>query len=330
MASRQEDYLTLSAILRAREPKMLNREKAMRMLEAASFEEAAKSLTDCGYEDMSQMNAREIEESLEARRSAVYEELNRLSPDCAITDLFRMKYDYHNAKVIIKAEAMGTDGTRLLSAAGRIDRDKLKTAYETEDLRDIPADLAQAMTEAKSVLARTSNPQQADFILDRAYFKEFAAAAASAKNDFLSGYAKLMIDTANLKSAVRTMKMGKDSAFLKEALVDGGTVEPERILAADNAESLAALFSHTELSGAAALLGAVVEGGPMTAFELACDNAGNHYLQKAKMVSYGSEPVVAYVAALDNEMTAIRMILTGRLAKVDPQTIRERLRDLYA
>ena len=330
MAKRQEDYLTLSAILRAREPKMLSKEKAGRMLEAASFEDAAKALTDCGYEDMSQMNAREIEESLEKHRGEIYAELTKLSPDSTVTDLFRMKYDYHNAKVIIKSEAMGLSAVRLLSDAGRVDKNKLKSAYENEDMKEIPPVLAKAMEEAKSLLARTSNPQQADFILDRAYFKEFADEAAAEKNDFLCGYARLMIDASNLKAAVRTMKMGKDTAFLKEALVEGGNVEPARFLAAEDKDSLAALFSWSDLSAAAALLGDVVEGGSMTQFELACDNALNKYLQKAKMVSYGSEAVVAYCAALENEMTAVRMILTGRLAKVDPQTIKERLRDLYA
>ena len=37
----------------------------------------------------------------------------------------------------------------------------------------------------------------------------------------------------------------------------------------------------------------------------------------------------ALKAAVEGEITAIRMILTGRLAGVPSQTIRERLRDLY-
>ena len=53
-------------------------------------------------------------------------------------------------------------------------------------------------------------------------------------------------------------------------------------------------------------------------------------LGDAKLVAYGEEPVVAYLAAVESEITAVRMILTGRLAGIDPQTIRERLRDLYA
>ena len=51
-------------MLRAREPKLLNGEKAQRMLDAASFAEAAKLLTDCGYEDMSQLDAAGVNAAL--------------------------------------------------------------------------------------------------------------------------------------------------------------------------------------------------------------------------------------------------------------------------
>ena len=44
MLKNKESYLCLSAMLRAREPKLLNAEKASRMLDASTFEEAAKLL----------------------------------------------------------------------------------------------------------------------------------------------------------------------------------------------------------------------------------------------------------------------------------------------
>ena len=68
----------------------------------------------------------------------------------------------------------------------------------------------------------------------------------------------------------------------------------------------------------------------MTAFELACDNAVTDFLKDAKLVGFGPETLVAYLAATEGEITAVRMILTGRLAGIEPDTIRERLRDLYA
>lgn len=330
MLKNKESYLCLSAMLRAREPKLLNAEKASRMLDASTFEEAAKLLTDCGYDDMSQMRASEIEQALSDRRKEIFDEIERLSPDKIIPQLFRMKYDYHNAKVILKAEAMQTPSDHLFSDAGRIPPARLKGLYHEEKYSSLPGTLGKAMEEAASVLARTSNPQQADFVLDRAYFAEFAEAAKQSGNAFLQGYGRMMIDCANLKSTVRTMRMGKDRDFLHDALIPGGNVSVDRLLAASDKEALTALFTCSELEKAAALGADALEGGSLTAFERACDNALNTYLGKAKLVSFGSEPMTAYLAAVENEITAVRMILTGRLAGVKSEAIRERLRDLYA
>ena len=65
----REKYLYLSAMLRAREAKMLTRDKAERMIDAPSFDEAAKMLTDCGYKDRSGFTATQVEETLAAHRA---------------------------------------------------------------------------------------------------------------------------------------------------------------------------------------------------------------------------------------------------------------------
>ena len=186
------------------------------------------------------------------------------------------------------------------------------------------------MTEAKSVLARSANPQLADFVLDKAYFGELVKLTDALDSRYLKGYVAVMADSTNLRSAVRTLRMGKDVDFLRTALVPGGNVSADRIIAAASGDSLAALFAGTDLAEAAALGSAAVEGGAMTAFELACDNAVMAYVSNAKLAAYGEEPVIAYMAAVESEITTVRMILTGRLAGIEPQTIRERLRDMYA
>ena len=317
-------------MLRAREPRLLSNEKAERMLDAASFEDAAKLLTDAGYPDMSQMDAKELEATLAAHRDAIFEDLGRFSPDSRLVDVFKLKYDYHNAKTIIKSEAMETDVKRLLSDSGRIPGLRLMELYNEDKRIMLPETLATAMSEAKSVLARTGNPQLADFVLDRAYFEELQKAAQELDSAFLKGYVTILIDSANLKSTVRTLRMGKGQEFLSQVLVSGGSVGTERLSAVGDKEGLAALFLHSSLEKAAQLGGEALEGGSMTGFELACDNAVNAYLKDAKLVSYGDASVLAYMAAVEGEITAIRMILTGRLAGVSPQVIRERLRDLYA
>ena len=328
MQTKREDYLFLSSMLRAREPKMLSRDKAERMLDAPSYGECAKLLTDCGYEDMSQLSASEIDRALSRYRAEIFRELSLQAPAKDLVDLFRVKYDYHNAKAMLKAEATGSEPLPVMSASGRVSPETMLAAYREERLHELPAPLARAIAEGRELLARTANPQLADFAMDRATFEELRALSAE-KGDFVKGYVSILADSTNLKSAVRTARLGKNADFLRLALVPGGKVDAERFASAGG-EGLAALFNGSALAEAASLGAAAAEGGSMTAFERACDNAVMSYLRGAKLVSFGEEAVLAYLAAVENEITAVRMILTGRLAGIAPQTIRERLRDLYA
>lgn len=317
-------------MLRAREPKLLNAERALRMIDAASYDEVARYLTDCGYEDMSGMDADAICAALNEHREKIFSEIDRLSPDGDITDVFRMKYDCHNAKVVLKAEAMGINADNLMSSSGRIAPKELADLYREEKYSSMPGMLGAALEKGKEVLARTSNPQQTDFAVDRTYFEEMQKAVDESGSDFLKGYVRILIDTANLKSAVRTLRMGKNTEFLRDAVISGGNVSEDRILNAGDGESIMSLFASSLLADAAALGSEAVSGGRLTEFELACDNAVNAYLKKAKLVSFGNEPVLAYLASVENEITAVRMILTGKLAGIKSEMLRERLRDMYA
>ena len=330
MAINKEDYLYISSLLRAREPRMLNRDKAERMLDAPNVEDAAKMLTDSGYEDMSQMTVKQIETALADRRAAVFHELESLVPNAAALDLFRLKYDYHNAKVLIKSDAMHQNDASLLSASGRIAPDTMQKRFQEDRLRDLPGELGSAAEEAKNLLARSANPQLSDFLLDKAYFREMTGLAEALDSDFARAYVALLADSTNLRSAVRILRMGKDIGYLQEALVSGGSVSEERLIQGVAGEGLASVFGGTALSKASQLGSEAVSGGTLTAFELACDNAVADYLANAKLCSFGEESVLAYLAGTENELTAVRMILTGRLAGVPSDTIRERLRDLYA
>lgn len=326
----KEDYLYISSLLRARETRMLSRDKAEHMLDTASFEEAARQLTESGYEDMSGFSIKGIEDALAVRRADVFRELETLVPNCEVLDLFRLKYDYHNVKVLIKSDAMLQDDRSLLSESGRISTEQMRKLFQEDRLRDLPGVLGSAAQEAKNLLARSSNPQLSDFALDRAYFGELQQIAESLDSDFARGYVSILADSTNLRSAVRIQRMGKDIGYLREALVPGGSISEDRIAVGISGDGIAALFAGTGLAKAAQLGADAAGGGKLTDFELACDNAVAAFLADAKRASFGEECVIAYIAATESELTAVRMILTGRLAGVPADTIRERLRELYA
>lgn len=316
-------------MLRAREAKMLSREALERMLAAEGLEEAARIAVDHGYPEINAESVDDIDRILSEYRASVYEELRSMTPEPELLDVFRIKYDYHNAKAMLKGIALGAEYQKLLSDAGRIDIDELKHACDTGDYSYLPGRLGEAMQEASAVLARTANPQLAEFILDRAYFKDVSELSGELSGGFLSDYAKLMADRANLETVVRTVRMGKPAEFLATALAEGGYLSVSEITAAvQGGSDIASLFKLSPLEEAAALGAEAMEGGPLTAFELACDNALGAYLDKVKLVPFGADVVAAYLALLDTEITDVRMILSGKLCKVPAASVKERLRDL--
>ena len=327
--TRNTDYLYVSAYIRAKEASLLTAQRLGQMAEAASFDEAARILTECGYPELTGASDGDLEKAFAVRRSEVLADMEKLCPEKALAEAFRLRYDYHNAKVLVKSEGAGVPGGELLSGAGRVSPEKLQEAYEQEDWRSVPPRLAAAIREAKRTLSRTANPQLADIGIDKAYFAELLALTETLSDGFYTGYVRLSIDVANLKSAVRCIRGGMDEGVLRAALIPGGNIPASRIGGRVYSEGVAAIFTDRALLDAAAQGQKAIEGGALSPFERQCDNALTRYLSDGKYVPFGTAPVVAYLAALEGEIVAARMVLLGKRDGVSPEMLRERLRDSY-
>lgn len=324
------DYLFLSTRVRALETQMLTRDRMEQMLEAKVPEDAAAVLLDCGYGDIRPLTVIGLNQALSAEQEKIYSELSFFAPDPVLIDVFKVRYDYHNAKVLLKSEAQGIEADELLLDLGRVPARELREKLLASDFRGMPPVLQEAVQEARDTLGTTKDPQISDLVLDRACYEDMFAIAEAAGSDFLAGYVRISIDAANLRSAVRAGRMGKGTEFLKPVLFEGGNIDVNRVLAAAGAGgSLPDLYALSMLKEAAEAGADALEGGRLTDFERLCDNAVNDYLKTARLVPFGDAPVVAYLAAKENEFTAIRILLTGKLAGLEADTIRERLRDAY-
>ena len=311
------DYLAVSAWLHAMETRLLTPEKLERLLEAASETEARKLLTECGYAE-----ALPLEEALREHRETLYKELAAAVPDPRLIELFQLKYDYHNIKAILKAERRGISPEAFLLPGGRYDAAQLQSEWQQEHMFQV-SDTARRAAQEAAALLRENDPQGADLRLDAACYDEMRTLAEEMKSNFLQGYVRQLIDAANLRTAVRAARSGS-SEVLPRALLEGGSVSPHAIMATDPVK-LGEMFGAGAL-GKAVALGAAATSGPLMAFEKACDEATEAYLSAARRTPFGEETVLCYLAAVENEITAIRIIMTGRQAGLSSEMIRSRLR----
>lgn len=326
----ENDYLSISARIHAMENRLLTGERMERMLDARTADEAAKVLSECGYPDIEDLTPAGIERVLGQARLDVFQDLRKSAPDPALVDVFCIQYDYHNAKVLLKAQATGKDPEGLFIDAGRYPAAQLQEDFLKDDLSRCTDAFRQAVAQAKEALAVSGDPQSADLILDQAYYGEMRAAAQSTGSDFLMGYVKRAIDAVDLRSAVRAHRMGRGADFLKKVLIPGGDLDLDGLIsAAVGGADLMAVAGHGPLAEAAEAGAKAMEGGSLTRFERLCDDAVTAYLAKARSVPFGEHPLIGYLYAREAELTAIRIILTGRLAGLSAETIRERLRESY-
>lgn len=330
MKTKNTDYVFLCANIRARETRLLSRELLLKMAEADSYDEAIRFLENCDYPDMSGRSETGLEEAFTAHRLQILSEVARFCPEPVLLESFRLRYDYHNIKVLVKAEGAGVDAEHLLSASGNVDPAQMQEAMRREEYDYLPRHIADALRSARETMARTGNPQLVDIELDKHYYAEHLRMDRLLSDDFLLNYTRLRIDSANLRCVIRCKRNGVDESVLEKALIPGGKVDLMFIMAAvHGALDLGQVFAAGDLQQAAQLGLEALEGGRLAVFEMACDNALTRYLDKAKLVAFGTGPVVAFLDGLESEIIAVRVILRGKLNGVPGEVLKERLCEAY-
>lgn len=322
---RDTDYLAISTRIRAMENGLLSRERMEQLLEARTDEDAAKLLQESGYGDLDASRPEALDAALSAVRAEAFRDLADGAPDTRYLDFFRVRYDYHNAKAVVKAAALGTNPGSMFSGLGRVSAEELAES----DPDALPGQLGPAIAEAREILETTRDPQLSDIALDRRMYADLRDIADETGSAFLQGYVKIMIDAENLRALVRTLRMGRNADFLKGVLVDGGETDADSILAVANGGNLVELYAPTPLAAAAESGADAVKGASLTAFEKLCDDAVMDYLSGARFVPFGDAPLVAYLAAKETEYTNLRILLLGRAAGLSADVIRSRLRAGY-
>ena len=319
------DYLSISTRIRAMENRLLTRERLERMLEARDYGDAVKVLAECGYAQLSAADPAQLEQALSTSRDNLFQELAAAVPDKRMVELFQLKYDYHNAKVLIKAKVTGQQADRLLVSGGRYEPEQL-----TQRLQTCGAIFCQAVERAGECMEQTGDPQLVDLLLDKACFAEMGVLAKECESRFLQGYVRLAVDAANLRSWVRCARLEKDADFLNRVLIEGGNVSVFSLVQTRGAE-ISGLFRPGPLTAAAEMAAELARpnAGALTAFERECDNALMAYQERARRTPFGEEVVAGYLFAREAELTAIRTVLSGRLAGLDGEIIRQRLRESY-
>ena len=312
------------------ETRLFTKQELLGLINIEKYEEAISKLTEKGWQDPDCSDYDAMEKTLSDERARTFKELESFAPEKNLVRVFRLKYDYHNVKAILKAKALAKPCEDILSPCGNIQKEKMYMTLYDETYTALSPIMKKAVLEAIDIIARTQDPFYSDLALDSACFYEMVQLAKASESEFLAGYVKLRVDAVNLCTAIRLRRRGLSYEYLKQSFIPGGSINKNKLLTELTPDAVKSALEKTPLETVADIAGSVIRGDEMlTSLDIAIDNALMDYIKNAKYIGLGEQPLVAYAAAKEAEITALRIVFSGRLAGLSPGEIKERLRDTY-
>jgi V/A-type H+-transporting ATPase subunit C len=309
-----------------RERSLLSQTDIDEMVAAKSVAGVYQILQEKGW---SQAGVQSTEALIAAQQEDTWTFVEELLGDLTPFDVFRYANDYHNLKAAIKMNYAGESerhAGRYFIQNGTIDPAVIQQAVKTHDFGALPARMAQAGREAYEVLAQTGNGQNCDMIMDRAALIAIHEAGENAESQLLKAYARITVDCANIKAAIRCCLMKKGRDFIDRAVAPCGTLDTPALVDAA-AEGIEAVYNFLKTSAYAGAVGHLKRS--MAAFERWCDDRMIDMIRPQKNNFYTIEPLAAHILARENEIRMVKLILSAKINDLSMDALKERLRGMY-
>jgi V/A-type H+-transporting ATPase subunit C len=321
--------------IRALETRLLRRHDISRLIGAEDTDAFLRILgeTEYGETTTSLSDPDHFEDLLSGHLVSTLNLIVHLSKDPEVTDLLKMRSDYHNLKILLKGKISGRDMEFVLLHSGQVAPAVLLRAIRDDDVSGLPGYLAQAIRTIEELSPSDEiDPQRLDVLVDKAMFSHFLSIVMKAGMVFLWGWLEREIDLLNIKTFLRLRWSQQAPELLKAYLCEGGSLAVEfyRMLDEEPLEGLPQRFGQTRYAklldeGVASLQ----TQESFARLEQLCDGFLITYLRRAGLTTFGLEPLMAYGLIKEFEIKAIRTIFICKWNHLPPQTIQERLPDVY-
>lgn len=302
-AGQDKRYTYATGRIRALEARLLNRSAFERLIEFQTLDEINFILKEYG-----------LSQDLDENLLAGYKVLDELTIDKEIANSFRLKYDFHNLKVILKSKITGQRETGL-SNLGIFELAIIRKMANKEKVSGVPFDYPALIKQAQG-----QPLQLLSVIIDRFMTNYFFGLFV--RQPFLKDYFKKFID---LKNIMFYFRLKDKMDVLKEALLNNGYLKKGLLLRGFDIKE-ASRYDGVIRPG----LELFNKEGSLDLFEKLCDDYLLNILKLAKYMPFGIEPLFSYVVAVEYQARSVNAILFSKKNGIPKEQIRRNLRESYA
>jgi len=350
------------------EEKMLSAEDFRKMAEAGDASEALGQIsTSSLYGQLENASPEDYEGAVEREVLALFEFLKAFSPDRELGDIVRLDYDFHALKLLIKLKKGWLAEEELETMThplGFLTKERILELVKRESFEDIWKELGSyaPTLEQLSALEKIDSPylgeQMVDTLIDHQMLAESLQIGQNLRSKLLKEITRLKIDFGNLRLFVRAQALGRGPGEICPLFLAGGRIErgdvvrlyPETV-AKEREEKRGEIVKFLEelmrisykhffpignISQETKLETGIAKGfdelgstGSLFSLEKLFDNLIMWKAKEGRTRHFTLDPIISYVFGKLGEIKNFRIVMTGKINKLEPERIISLLRDSY-
>mgnify|MGYP000910626866 CR=1 FL=1 len=321
---RDTEYAYGVARIRANEPMLFSASDIQRLLSSADYADAMRIFAEKGWKMPE--NSADFSAMLENESVKTWQLLTESVPDTGEIETLIVTNDFFNLKAALKAWAARKKAFDFFLRPAVTESSLIEEAVEKNEYGLLPDYLRSPAEQAYDAIVRLNNPGLADIALDVAALNTKRRLSEKAGDTMLSEITSFFCAAANIKTAARCAKTGRDREYTVNTLCDSGMIDNDELAEAALAgeERLAEYLSASFYEEA----GEHLKRG-LDAFEKWCDDTITQKVQAAKFTALGMSPIIAYFIHKEMEIKNARIILSAKQNRLPADIVRQRVRAVY-
>jgi V/A-type H+-transporting ATPase subunit C len=320
------------------EPLLFDAAQYQRLLDADGPVGAIKIIGETSYARglTGEESAERYDSALEAELLATFKEFLTFVPDRALVDIFRLPYDFHNVKALLKSAFNARTGGRkrwdILTELGSIPIDDLTVRIESEEYSLLPYGLSHILPSCVSAWEQSRDIVEVERLLDGGLFEAMLDLAKSVDEQGVLNWVRARIDSENIRNLLRLKRFGFDSAGAAAFLHGGGMIDPAVLLSLmpEPYDGWGRVLAHFD---AGAAVSRVLDDGGFDSLIVSLERELDDYCQSrlalARYSQDSPENVLAYLWGKEMEVKNIRTILVSKGTGTDRDEVRRLMRHGY-
>jgi vacuolar-type H+-ATPase subunit C/Vma6 len=333
-----KDFLFLAGQIRALESKLVTQSQLDRMIGASSPEDAFRVLIELSYAQYfdEQTRPQDFEKVIERGILETKELILNGTENAEAFELLWKQEDLNNLKRALKLRLVDGksdigkfEARNGFSLFGSFSAEEIQSVVFGDEAKKIlPAEYAEAISQAESLWKQSEAFQDVEFALDVAHFNYLSRLARKTGISFIRQYARRLADSTNLRALLRNILLqGKNLPLA--AFVPQGTLPFEDIKEVTTLEAFKKVLTKTVFFGLDTIFDEKkTDEENLLVFERAMAKEHQRFLTDSEEGEIGAIQIpLVYMEKRLRDARLIKFIMFAKFYGMDPEKIYETIRN---